>query len=418
MLVGVIAGLLGSFFRVVLDQFDRHRLAFLESLPITSRVPTAVLIGAVGGGLGVWLVRRWAPEASGSGIPHLKSVTLGETTINWRRLIPVKFLGGLAAVGGGLTLGREGPTIQIGGATGAMVAEGFRVKPGEGERRALVSAGAGGGLAAAFNAPLAGVMFVLEELQGSFTPVVFVAAFLAAVSADIVGRVLTGEMPVFALKFLVAPTLAALPVALLLGVLAGFGGVVFNRCLLSSLDVADRLKHWPSWLLGASAGAIVGLVSGFVPGVGGAGGSLVERALAGEVAWRWLPWFFLVRFGLLLVSYGSGAAGGFFAPLLVLGAFGGLAVGGATHHFAPAFAPHPEIFAVLGMGALLTAAVRAPLTAIVLMVELTGKYDFMLPLLVSCLAAYGVAEMMRDEPIYEALRLRGRSRHRIAAEPA
>jgi len=318
----------------------------------------------------------------------------------------VKFFAGVAGIGGGLALGREGPTIQMGGATGLMVSEWFKVKPGEGERKALISAGAGAGLAAAFNAPLAGVMFVLEELQGSFTPVVFVAAFLASVVADIVGRVLTGEMPVFALKSMAAPAMSALPLALILGAIAGLGGVIFNRCLLASLDWFDRLRRWPGWVPGVLAGAVVGIASGLYPGVAGSGGVLAERALIGEIALRWVPLLLLVRFMLTMVSYGSGAAGGIFAPLLVIGALGGLATGGAVNAVWPALAPHPEIFAVLGMGALLTAIVRAPLTGIVLMVELTGKYDFMLPLLVSCLAAYGVAEGLKNAPIYEALRER------------
>jgi CIC family chloride channel protein len=406
LLVGLVAGLLASAFRVSLQWVERGNLALLGDLAPSVRWLVAGAIGALGGAIGVWLVRRFAPEAAGSGIPHLKSVVLGERTMNWRRLLPVKFFAGVAGIGSGLALGREGPTIQMGGATGLMVSEWFKVKPGEGERKALISAGSGAGLAAAFNAPLAGVMFVLEELQGSFTPVVFVAAFLASVVADIVGRVLTGEMPVFALKSMTAPTMSALPLALVVGAVAGLGGVIFNRCLLASLDVFDGLRRWPIWVPGAIAGAVVGIASGLYPGVAGSGGVLAERALIGEIALRWVPLLLLVRFGLTMVSYGSGAAGGIFAPLLVIGALGGLATGGLVNAIWPALAPHPEIFAVLGMGALLTAIVRAPLTSIVLMVELTGKYDFMLPLLVSCLAAYGVAEALKNAPIYEALRER------------
>jgi CIC family chloride channel protein len=332
--------------------------------------------------------------------------------MTWQRLLPVKFLAGLTGIGGGLALGREGPTLQMGGATGLMVSEWFRVKAGEGERKALIAAGAGAGLAAAFNAPLAGVMFVLEEVAGNFTPVVFVAAFLASVSADVVGRVLTGELPVFPLHTMVAPDLHALPAALLLGALCGLGGVIFNRSLLKSLDVYARLR-WPAWAIGALAGAIVGLASGIYPGVAGSGGLIAERALAGEIALRWLPLLLLTRFALTLTSYGSGAAGGIFAPLLVLGALGGLGFGHVIHAALPAWAAQPEAFAVIGMGGLLTAIVRAPMTGIVLMIELTGKYDFMLPLLVCCLAAYGVAEALRDTPIYEALRERAK---RLAAQ--
>ncbi len=413
LVVGVVAGLLASAFRVALQAAERGRLALLNNLPVGERLAVAIAFGMVGGALGVWLVRRFAPDASGSGIPQLKGFVLGERTMEWRRLLPVKFFAGVAGIGGGLALGREGPTIQMGGGTGLMVSEWFRVKPGEGERKALIAAGAGAGLAAAFNAPLAGMIFVLEELAGSFTPVIFVAAFLASVTADIVGRVLTGEMPVFHLHDMAAPNVHAVPAALVLGLACGLGGVFFNKCLLKSLDLYARLR-WPAWAIGALAGAVVGLASGIYPGVAGSGGLIAERALAGEIALRWLPLFFVARFLLTMTSYGSGAAGGIFAPLLVLGALGGLAFGRLAHLALPSWAAQPEAFAVIGMGGLLTAIVRAPLTGIVLMIELTGKYDFMLPLLACCLAAYGVAEWLQDTPIYEALRERS---NRLAAKP-
>jgi len=388
---------------------ERGRIGLLSGLPWPERIPVGVGIGVVGGALGLWLVRRFSPEAGGSGIPQIKGFILGERSLEWRRLLPTKFLAGVIGIGGGLALGREGPTIQMGGATGLMVSEWFRVKPGEGERKALIAAGAGAGLAAAFNAPLAGVMFVLEELSGNFTPVVLVAAFLASVSADVVGRVLTGEMPVFHLHDMPAPSLSVLPAALLLGVGTGLVGVLFNRCLLKSLDLQARLR-WSPWALGGMAGAFVGLAGAIYPGVAGTGGALAEQALTGEIALRWLPAFFLARFFLTMSSYGTGAAGGIFAPLLVLGAIGGLAFGHLAHAVVPSMASQPEVFAVIGMGGLLTAIVRAPLTGIVLMIELTGKYDFMLPLLACCLVAYGVAEALRDIPIYEALRERAKAR--------
>lgn len=415
-MVGLVAGLLASAFRLALQTVERARVGWLAEMPVGARIPVAVALGAVGGALGLWLVRRWAPEAAGSGIPHLKAFLLGRGALQWRRLLPVKFVAGVAGIGGGLALGREGPTIQMGGGTGLMVAEWFKVKAGEGERKALIAAGAGAGLSAAFNAPLAGVMFVLEELAGNFTPVIFVAAFLASVTADVVGRVLTGELPVFELHAMAAPTLRALPVAVLLGVACGFGGVFFNRCLLKSLDLWGRLRHWPAWVAGALVGAGAGLAGGLYPGVAGSGGVIAERALAGGIPLQGLAALLAVRFLLTMWSYGSGAAGGIFAPLLVIGALGGLAVGQVTHAVLPAWAEHPEAFAVIGMGGLLTAIVRAPLTGIVLMIELTGKYDFMLPLLACCLVAYGIAEALKDRPIYEALRERARVAEEAAAK--
>lgn len=406
LLVGVAAGLTASAFRLALQAAEIHRLRLQNALSSGGALIAAIVIGGLGGGLGVWLVRRFSPEAAGSGIPHVKAVVMNERTLDWKRVLPVKFVAGVAAIGGGLALGREGPTIQMGAATGLMVAESLRVKGGRSERTALITAGAGAGLAAAFNAPLAGLIFVLEELQGNFTPVVFVAAFLASVTADVVGRVLTGEMPVFALRSMPVPRLDALPLAIVLGALCGLAGVVFNRCLLKSLDFFDRLRHWPPFAVGASVGVLVGIVGWCVPDAAGSGGALAERALTGEFALRSLGLLFAVRFVLTMVSYGSGAAGGIFAPLLVLGALGGLAIARVVAWVVPAWAIQPEVFAVIGMGGLLTAIVRAPLTAIVLMIELTGQYDFMVPLLASCLVAYGVAEGLRDRPIYEALRLR------------
>ena len=239
--VGAAAGLLAAGFRLALEFVEEHRLLWQTQLARPWALVVAVALGAVGGGLSVWLVRRKCPEAAGAGIPHLKSVLVGGPMFDWKRLLPVKFLAGLASCSSGMALGREGPTVQMGGATGLMVSDWLRVRRGEGERRALISAGAAAGLSAAFNAPLAGVVFVLEELQGSFTPVVFVAAFLASVTGDVVGRLLVCETCVFWLPPMPPPTVHAVPVALLLGAVCGLGGVLFNRVLLKSLDLFEPL---------------------------------------------------------------------------------------------------------------------------------------------------------------------------------
>jgi len=225
LVVGVVAGLVASLFRMALQWCELTRIGWLERLPGPEGLGLSLLVGAVGGGTGLWLVRRFAPEAAGSGIPHLQSVVMGDAQLRWARVLPVKFLAGVAGIGGGLAMGREGPTIQMGGATGLMVSTWFRVKRGEGERKALISAGAAAGLAAAFNAPLAGLIFVMEELAGNLTPVVFVASFLAAVAADVVCRVVTGETPVFVLHGMPGPSLHTLPLATVIGLVAGLAGV-------------------------------------------------------------------------------------------------------------------------------------------------------------------------------------------------
>lgn len=411
--VGVVAGVIASAFRLSLDHAEEFREVFISRFPKWIGLGIAVSGGAVAGALGLWIVRRFAPEAAGSGIPHLKAVLLGETKMRWKRLLPVKFIAGVISIGGGLTLGREGPTVQMGGAAGLMTAGWFRVKTGFGEKRALMSAGAGAGLAAAFNAPLAGVIFVLEELQGNFTPVVFVAAFLASVSADIVGRLLAGDAPVFHLREIPVMQLQELPLALLLGVVAGFGGILFNKGLLGSLNLFEKVTSSP-WIPGAIAGALAGYAGWLIPGLAGGGGRLADHAIAGSFAMGILPVLLIWRFVLTMVSYGSGSAGGIFAPMLVIGALAGLLFGQVTENFFPMLLAHPETFALLGMGALFTAVVRAPLTGIVLMVEMTGQYEFMLPLLVCCLSAYGVTEWLGAPAIYEALRHR---KPRVADDP-
>lgn len=400
LLIGVCAGAIAAAFRIALAMAENWRITHARHWHGAVCIAAAM----VGGGISVWLVARYAPECSGSGIPHLKAVILGQAQLRWRRILSVKFIAGLAGIGTGMALGREGPTIQIGGATGEIVAEWFGVDSGEGERKALISAGAGAGLAAAFNAPLAGMIFVLEELHGAFSPSIFVAAFLASVVSDIVARMLAGAAPVYAVHGMAAPTLTVLPAAAVLGAGAGLLGVGFNRSLLFSVDLFARLKRCPPFIVGAAVGLLGGLAGWALPGLPGTGTTIVQEALTGGIAIGIVPLLLIVRFFLTTTAYGSGAAGGIFLPLLVIGALGGVSFGACAHGLTPVWIPHPEVFAVLGMGALFTATIRAPLTGIVLMIELTGVYDFMLPLLVSCFAAYGVAEALAEPPIYEALR--------------
>jgi chloride channel protein, CIC family len=271
------------------------------------------------------------------------------------------------------------------------------------ERRTLIAAGAGAGLAAEFNAPLAGLVFVLEEVQRDFSPGVFAATLIASGVADITTRLLTGQLPVFHVQTEPIPPLSLLPFALLLGAVAGLLGIAFNRGLLRSLDLFESLRQWPGWITGGLVGLVVGTVALFAPIAVGGGHRLVECMLAGELSLLALAAFFVLRFCLTMLSYGCGAPGGIFAPLLVLGADIGLGIGAVAGQFLPEAVSRPHLFAVVGMAAYFTAIVRAPLTGIVLMVEMTGNYSLVLPLLVACLTAYGVADFLGDRPVYEAL---------------
>ncbi|MCB2147320.1 MAG: H(+)/Cl(-) exchange transporter ClcA [Deltaproteobacteria bacterium] len=402
-LVGLGAGLIAALFRAVLAGADTLRNALVtwsHQFSLWGCV-FPLLFSMTGAILSVLLVIRLAPETSGSGIPHLKAALHRLRPLKWARVLPVKFIAGALAIGGGLALGREGPTVQMGGAAGAAISRMFKAPPRE--QRTLITAGAGAGLAAAFNAPLAGVMFALEEIQRDFHPFVFGAAFLAAAIADIVVRLLSSDLPVFIVPNYPAPPIAALPIFALLGLLAGLLGVLFNRGLMGTLRLFDRFQGGSKLGIAAAIGAIVGMVGWFFPIAIGGGQTLAVVVLSGKLALTAIPFLFAVRFFLTISSYGTGASGGIFSPLLALGALLGLAIGQITHHYSPAIAPEPGVFAVVGMAAYFAAIVRAPLTSVVLIIEMTGDYQQMLPLLISCFCAYAVAEWLKDLPIYEAL---------------
>jgi CIC family chloride channel protein len=213
-----------------------------------------------------------------------------------------------------------------------------------------------------------------------------------------------------------APPIASLPVFAVLGLAAGILGVVFNRGLLLGLELFRRARGWPAGLTGAAAGAAVGLVAWFAPSAVGTGAGMLDAMFQGRLTVGLLLGFFALRFVLTSISYGNGAPGGIFAPLLVLGAQLGLVVGDLAGRLSPSAATSPTSFAVVGMAAYFAAIVRAPLTGIVLIVEMTGGYDLMLPLLVACLAAYAAADLLGDLPIYERLLVRELSRGDARAE--
>jgi chloride channel protein, CIC family len=246
-------------------------------------------------------------------------------------------------------------------------------------------------------------------------PIVFGAAFIAAVIADIPARLISGAFPVFSVPDYPTPPIASLPAFALLGIIAGLLGLAFNRGLLRTLDLFASILRRRPIVLAAAVGGAIGAISWFSPSLAGSGHTLAEAALAGQLVLSAIPVLFTLRFLLTLSSYGTGAAGGIFTPLLVLGALMGLGIGQIAHRVAPGAVPQPAVFAVVGMAAYFAAIVRAPLTGITLIVEMTGNYQQMLPLLVSCFCAYAVAELMKDLPIYEALLERDLSREGLHA---
>ncbi len=401
---GAAAGLLTAAFRLALHRADRFResaLVWAHGEKLAGFV-LIIAISAVATGLAAWLVHRFSPQAAGSGIPHVEAQVNGRWSGNPLHIIPVKFVGGLLAIGTGLALGREGPSVQMGASLTHLLGKLSRCT--EEECKALLAAGAGAGLATAFNAPIAGAVFVLEELVRCFDLPITIATLGASAGATGVARFLLGQKPDFHVQTLFYTELWATPFYLALGVTAGFVGVAYNRAILGALRATGRPGRFPVEYRAAAIGAAVGLVAWFAPAMVGGGDTITQRMLGGTGAVFMFGLDFALRFSLGAVSYAARTPGGLFAPMLVLGSQSGLLFGTLACRWLPGAGTNPTKYAVVGMAALFTGVVRAPLTGIVLAIELTGSFDLLLPMLAACFTAMLVPTLLGNPPIYDSLR--------------
>jgi chloride channel protein, CIC family len=403
--VGAGAGAIGALFRFALTRADGWRDAMIDwshGTPIAGFVlVTAACAAAVA--IAAWLVRRFSPEASGSGIPHAEAVLREEVPPAPLRMLPVKFFGGLLAIGAGLALGREGPSVQMGASIAHMVGRlARRTWP---DARVLLAAGAGAGLAAAFNAPTAGAVFVLEELVRRFEPRMAIAAVAASSGAIFVSRLALGDAPDFHVGVLPYPSAATMPLHLALGAVAGLLAAAYNWMILAAIAGAAYFRRCPVELRAGMIGAAVGALAWFAPELVGGGDPLTQSALDGHGTLAVLPFILILRAGLGALSYAAGTPGGLFAPLLVLGAQLGLCFGLLGRMVFPAFEIAPQGFAVVGMAAFFAGVVRAPVTGITLVVEMTGNVTMLLPMLAACFVAMLVPTLLGNAPIYDSLRI-------------
>lgn len=417
--VGAATGAIGVLFRFALDRADAWRNAFIAWAHAghDGAVLLVVLAAAVASGLAAWLVARFAPMASGSGIPHVEAVLHSTLPPAPLVLIPIKFAGGVLAIGAGLALGREGPTVQMGASIAHVIGGIF--KRNADDCRVLLAAGAGAGLATAFNAPIAGAVFVLEELMRRFHTRTAVAALGASASAIAMARLLHGDLPDFHVPAQPFPGFEMTGAHLLLGALLGLLGAAYSRVILWTLDAADAIAHPASvkhaTVRAAAVGAAIGLLAWFAPDLVGGGDALTERALLGRGTITGVIAMFALRFFVGPVSYAAGTPGGIFAPMLVLGAQTGLVFGRVCLDWFPGMAPatgDTSTFAVVGMAAFFVAVVRAPVTGIVLVTEMTASFTLLLPMLTACFTAMIVPMLLRVPPIYDSLGERAAQHHR------
>lgn len=403
--LGLCTGIVGSFFQIAIHYLSQFIVLTLDYMT-TQGFPvelTSALISMVLVLLAWFLVQGFAPEASGSGVQEIEGTLLHERPIFWRRLLPVKFIGGVMAISAKLVLGREGPTIQMGGNLGEMLGELLHLSH---ERRdTLIAAGAAAGLATAFNAPLAGVLFVLEEMrnQFNFSFTNFKTVAICCVMATITLHFIIGAQPAIPMHIFALPSLQSLWLFFIFGIVVGLAGILFNKVLMGTLSFTDKLSSRMRVVYVLIIGACVGYLASSYPEAVGGGYDIIRQSLTMSPTFSVLVWLLIIRFFTTMICYSSSVPGGIFAPMLALGTLLGLAASYILESFMQDGTIHPGMFAVAGMGALFSAAVRAPITGIVLVVEMTQNYSLILPLMVSCLTSTTVMQLAGNEPIYTQL---------------
>lgn len=351
----------------------------------------------------VWLVRTFAPEAAGSGVQEIEGAMDGLREVRPWRILPVKFVGGLMSLGAGLVVGREGPTIHMGASVAQIAATAFRLPVRE--TRGLLAAGAAAGLAAAFNAPLAAILFVIEETRRQFPYGLktYTAVILASAMAGVVVEATTGLRPFMLLAVPDMP-LWMLPAFALLGAVLGTVGVAFNRCLVWSLDAARHLGLRTSpYLLPLVVGFAVGVLITLVPEATMGGETLAVTLAVEKLPLTALALIVAMRFLMTMASYSTGVPGGIFAPILALATAIGVLFGATLEQALPLPPGAAAALGVAAMGGLFSATVRAPLVGVVLVAELTGAYGTLVPAILTCVTANLVADWLGGRPIYEVL---------------
>ncbi len=404
-IVGIVVGTMGSLFRLLLENIDNFRdlLFFNTKNTGSSYWLWSLLFGISGVVISFILVRKFAPEASGSGVQEIEGALDEVKPLRWKRVLPVKFFASLFSLGSGLLLGREGPTIQIGANIGKMTEDVFK-QPSD-ETNPLVAAGAAAGLASAFNAPLAGIIFVIEEMHGHFKHTFYsvAAIMIASGTADFIVRLLIGADPVIKMSVFSSPDLSALWLFVILGALYSLIGYGFNKLLVLSLDLFKRMSKTLLFLSIVLIALIVTVVGIFNPELVGGGYGTIRMVLDESLTLKILVILFVGRLLLTVFSYGTGVPGGIFAPLLALGVVFGMFFGNIVHHVFPNLISESGVFAVAGMAGIFASTVRAPLTGLVLAVEMTSNYEMILPLIITTVTASVITAQLGNQPIYTTL---------------
>lgn len=348
-----------------------------------------------------YILFRYFPEARGSGVPQTKAALYArEGRIPFRTVLG-KFLCTSATLASGIPLGREGPSVQVGAGIASTLGRLFGLGPEK--VKALIPVGAAAGVAAAFNTPLAAVLFALEEIVGDLHASVLGSVVLASAASWVVLRLLLGNSPLFRVPqyHLVHP--AEFAIYAVLGVSGGLVSVAFTKLLLVMRRHFLSFPQKTQWFQPLAGGLLVGSLGWFVPQVLGVGYGYVGYALNGSMALKLMALLVVLKIVAVTVSYASGNAGGIFGPSLFIGAMLGGSLGTVAHHFFPTHTAMPGAYALVGMGAVFAGIVRAPMTSVLMIFEMTQNYEVIVPLMISNLVSLFISSRLQRQPIYEAL---------------
>jgi CIC family chloride channel protein len=364
--------------------------------------PWRRLFFPVVGSLGIgYLLYRYFPNARGSGVPQTKAALFAREGRITLRTVLGKFFCTSATLASGIPLGREGPSVQVGGGIASVLGRlaGLRTE----QVKNLIPVGAAAAIAAAFNTPLAAVLFALEEIMGDLNAPVIGGVVLASATSWMVLRVLLGDHPLFKVPQYQLVHPAEFAVYAVLGVAGGVVSAAFSGMLLGMRARFLRFPQWTVWFQPVVGGLLVGLIGWFVPQVLGVGYGYVGDALNGNMAFKMMLLLVILKLLTVTTSYASGNAGGIFGPALFIGAMLGGTVGTVAHHLFPAYTATPGAYALVGMGAAFAGIVRAPMTSVLMIFEMTQDYAVIVPLMIANLVSLFIASRLQHEPIYEAL---------------
>ena len=409
-LSGGLCGLAAVCFHVGIGKAEDLVINRALAAPFPAWIYLAILTPAVGGLLVGLALHYWVPGAVGSGVPQVKvAYALHAGHVPFRDAVG-KFVLGIVQIGSGGSLGREGPTVQICAGISSLLARAFSLS--RQSQRRMASVGVAAGIAAAFNAPIAAVTFTLEEIIGDLDQTMLSGVIVAAAIAAAVERGILGQHPVFEMQRQYSSGHASSLVWFaVLGVLSAMAAVTFTDSLLGLRNRFKNFTSVPKWLHPAVGGALTGglavvaLLSLKQNGITGGGYKTLSQALAGSLSVKVMIALCLLKLAATVCSYSSGGVGGIFAPSLFIGGMLGGAVGyvdvTVLHHSSDSIGA----FALVGMGAVFAGIIRAPMTSVLIIFEMTGSYGLILPLMIANMSAYGLARHWRSVPVYEALLL-------------